>query len=118
MPRPISQRLHSYIDFATVLVLLAPGPLLLFEGRPAEITAMLAGAVLVYSVFTWYIRMISSKMHMVIDSAVAVVMILAPWRFGFVGTPSARYFFFAFGLFSIIVAILTDTSTERKESPS
>ena len=118
MPRPISQRLHSYIDLATVLLLLAAGPLLLFEGRPAEITSMLAGAVLVYSVFTWYIRMISPKMHMVIDSAVAVVMILAPWRFGFVGTASARYFFFAFGLFSIIVAILTDTSTERKESPS
>ena len=118
MPRPISPRLHSYIDFATVLVLLAPGPLLLFDGRPAEITAMLAGAVLVYSVFTWHIRMISPKMHMVIDSAVAVVMILAPWRFGFVGAASARYFFFGFGLFSIIVAILTDTSTERRESRS
>jgi hypothetical protein len=118
MTRPISPRVHRFIDFATVLLLLAAGPLFQFDGKPAEITSMLAGSVLVYSVFTWFVRMISLKMHLLIDSAVAVVMIVAPWRFGFAGVPGARYFFFAFGIFSLVVAILTDASTERKASPS
>ena len=118
MARPISARLHSVIDFATVPLLLAAGPLFRFDGKPAEITSTLAGAVLVYSVFTWFIRMISLRTHLLIDSAVAVVVIVAPWLFGFVGVASARYFFFAFGLFSLMVVTLTDTSTARTESRS
>ena len=118
MARPISPRVHRFIDFATVLLLLVAGPLFRFDGQPAEITSMLAGSVLVYSVFTWFIRMISLRAHLIIDSAVAVVMLLAPWRFGFAGVPGARRFFFAFGMLSLMVAILTDTSTERKASRS
>ena len=117
MSRPISPSVHRFIDFATVLLLLAAGPLFQFDGRPAEITSTLAGAVLVYSVFTWWIRMISPRMHVIIDSAVAVVMLFAPWRFGFIGIPAARNFFYAFAILSLTVAMLTDTSTERKASP-
>ena len=118
MARPISPSAHRSIDFATVLLLLAAGPLFHFDGTPAEITSTLAGSVLVYSVFTWWIRMISPRMHVIIDSAVAVAMLLAPWRVGFIGVPAARRFFYTFAILSLIVAILTDTSTERKASPS
>jgi len=118
MSRPISPGVHRVIDFATVLLLLAAGPLFHFDGPPAEITSTLAGAVLVYSAFTWWIRMISLRMHLIIDSAIAVAMLFAPWRFGFTGIPVARNFFYAFAIFSLAVAMLTDTSTERKASPS
>ncbi|HEX6573328.1 MAG TPA: hypothetical protein VF042_00035 [Gemmatimonadaceae bacterium] len=110
MAKPISPTLHGVIDYLTVPVLLAAGPVFHFDGRPAEITSTLAGVVLVYSLFTAYrlglVKMITLPMHRAIDIVFGVSMILAPFVLGFTG--SAKYFFVAMGIFGLLVVVLTD----------
>ena len=117
MPKPISPAVHRIIDFLAVLLLLAAGPLLGFSGRPAEITSTLAGVVLVYSVFTWFVKLITLKVHLVIDAVLGLAMIFSPFWIGFSDVSRACYFFVGFGIVVLIVVLLTDPSTERKESP-
>ena len=116
MAKPISPTLHGVIDYLTVPLLLAAGPLLHFDGRPAEITSTLAGVVLVYSLFTDYppslVKMITLPQHRVIDIVLAVAVIVSPFVLGFAG--SARAFFIAMGVVSLIVVSLTDFSPLKK----
>ena len=114
MAKPVSPRLHRTLDFVSVLLLLAAGPIVGFEGKPASITSTLAGAVLVYSVFTWYVKMIKLRMHLVIDAAAGMAMIIAPFWIGFRDDDRACYFFITFGVVLILVALLT----EPESSPS
>lgn len=110
--KPISPRLHGVIDYLTVPLLLVAGPLFHFEKRPAEITSMLAGVVLVYSLFTAYplslVKMITLKQHRAIDIVFAIGMLGSPFVLGFYG--SARLFFLFMGFFSLAVVALTDWS--------
>jgi hypothetical protein len=114
MTKPISPRAHGVIDYLTVLLLLAAGPLFHFEGRAAEITSTLAGAVLIYSLFTAYplglVKMIAFSLHRVIDIVFAIAMLVSPFLLGFSDVIAARNFFVAFGIFSLIVVALTDFS--------
>jgi len=116
MAKPISPTLHGVIDYLTVPLLLAAGPLLHFNGRPAEITSTLAGVVLVYSLFTAYppslVKMITLPQHRVIDIVFAVALIVSPFVLGFAG--SARAFFIGMGALSLIVVSLTDFSPFKK----
>jgi hypothetical protein len=108
--KPISPKLHGIIDYLTVPLLLAAGPLFHFDRRPAEITSTLAGVVLIYSLFTAYppglVKMITLPQHRAIDIVFAVAMLVSPFALGFTG--SARIVFVAIGIFSLIVVALTD----------
>ena len=111
MPKPISPGIHRVIDFVAVLLLLAAGPLFGFTGRPAEITSTLAGVVLVYSVFTWFVKMITLKVHLVIDAVLGLAMIFCPFWLGFSDIEPACFFFVGFGVFVLAVVLLTDSSS-------
>ncbi len=113
MAKPISPKVHRVLDFTAVLLLLAAGPLFHFNGQPAGITSTLAGVVLVYSVFTWFVKMITLKVHLVIDAVLGLAMIFSPFWLGFSEVKPACYFFVGFGLFVLIVVLLTDIE-ERK----
>ena len=108
MAKPVSPKVHRALDFISVPLLLAAGPVLHFSGRPAEITSTLAGVVLVYSVFTWLVKMITLKVHLVIDAVLGLAMIFAPFWLGFSDVEPACYFFLAFGIFVLMVVLLTE----------
>jgi hypothetical protein len=112
MRKPVSPRLHGIIDYLTVPLLLASGPLFRFDGRPAETTSTLAGVVLVYSLFTAYplglVKMIPFPIHRVIDIVFGGAMLISPFVLNY-GAP-ARNFFVAMGIVSFIVTALTDFS--------
>ena len=117
MSKPISPNVHRVLDFTSVLLLLAAGPIFGFTGQSAEITSTLAGVVLVYSVFTWFVKLITLKVHLVIDAVLGLAMIFSPFWLGFSDVRPACYFFVGFGVFVLIVVLLTDSSfMERKES--
>ena len=116
MAKPVSPGAHRVLDFAAVLLLLAAGPLFHFSGRPAEITSTLAGVVLVYAVFTWFVKMITLKVHLVIDSVLGLAMIFAPFWVGFSDVEPACYFFVGFGLLVLLVVLLTSTDQEEQNS--
>ena len=111
MAKPISPTVHGVIDYLTVPLLLAAGPLFHFGGRPAEITSMSAGAVLVYSLFTRYrlglVKMIPFSVHGMIDTVLAAAFLLMPFLFRFEDA-TARWVFLGLGLFALIVVALTD----------
>ena len=112
MAKPISPKLHGVIDYLSVPLLLAAGPLFHFSGWPAQVTSTLAGVALVYSAFTRYplglVKMISFPMHGVIDFMFAAALLLSPFVFHFSNDSPARNFFIAMGIFSLIVIALTD----------
>ena len=118
MAKPISLRLHGIIDYLTVPLLLLAGPFLGFRDLAGQITSTLAGAVLVYAAGTAYplglVKLVPLAGHRAIDAILGIFMIAAPWLFGFVEVAPARNFFVAFGIFSLIVVVLTDWS----EAPS
>ena len=116
MAKPVSPKVHRVLDFVAVLLLLAAGPLFHFEGRPAEITSTLAGVVLVYSVFTWFVKMIELKVHLVIDAVLGLAIVFAPFWLGFTDIEPACYFFVAFGIFVLIVVLLTDPSHSKSRT--
>ena len=123
MRKPISPLIHGVLDYLTVPLLLAAGPLFRFGGQPAEITSTLAGVVLVYSLFTAYplglVKMIPFPMHRVIDIVFGMAMLVSPFVLKY--DAPARNFFVAIGIVSLIVTALTDFSghaTGREASPS
>jgi hypothetical protein len=113
MPKPVSPNVHRIIDFVAVLLLLAAGPLFGFKGQPGEITSTLAGVVLVYSVFTWFVKLITLKVHLVIDAVLGLAMIFSPFWLGFSDLKPACIFFVGFGLFTLLIVLLTDSSVSR-----
>jgi hypothetical protein len=112
MAKPISPTLHGIIDYLTVPLLFAAGPLFHFAGQAAGITSTLAGVVLIYSLFTAYppglVKMITLPQHRAIDIVFAAAMLVSPFVLGFTG--SAKFFFVGSGILSIIVFALTDFS--------
>jgi len=112
VPKPISPKLHGVVDYLSVPLLLAAGPLFGFGGQPAEITSTLAGVVFTYSLFTAYplglVKMIPFPMHRVIDIVFGTAMVLSPFLLRY--DPRARNFFVAIGIFALIVVALTDFS--------
>ena len=116
MRKPVSPRLHGVIDYLTVPLLLAAGPLFRFGGRPAEITSTLAGVVLVYSLFTAYplglVKMIPFPLHRVIDIVLGAAMLTSPFILKY--DAPARNFFVAMGVLALIVVALTDFSDHAR----
>lgn len=116
MAKPVSPKLHRALDFISVPLLLAAGPLFHFNGLPADITSTFAGVVLVYSVFTWFVRMITIKVHLVIDAVLGLAMIFSPFWLGFSDVEAACYFFVAVGAFVLVVVLLTDVDNKSQKS--
>jgi len=116
MAKPVSPKAHRIIDFVAVLLLLAAGPLFGFSGQPAEITSTLAGVVLVYSVFTWLVKIITLRVHLVIDAVLGLAMIFSPFWLGFSDVKPACYFFVGFGVLILIVVLLSDSSTTEEQN--
>ena len=116
MAKPISPTVHGVLDYLTVPLLLAAGPLFHFSGRPSEITSMAAGAVLVYSLFTRYrlglVKMIPFRVHGIIDSVLGLCFLAAPFLLRFEDM-TARWVFLGVGLFALVVVALTDFSEPR-----
>jgi len=119
MAKPISPKLHGIIDYLTVPLLVAAGPLFGFGGRAAQITSTVAGAILVYSAATQYppsiVKLVPLKIHRMIDIVLGVMFIIYPHVFHF-PEHSALLFFIVFGLFSLVVVFLTDWSPNVQSS--
>lgn len=115
MVKLISPKVHGIIDYLSVPLLLAAGPLFRFGGLPAEITSTVAGIALVISAFTAYplglVKMIPFKIHLMIDIVVGLAFIAAPFILRF-DDFSARWFFVGFGLVALSVAGVSSSGAQ------
>src|SRR5574338_695279 len=97
MAKPISPKIHGVLDYLSVLLLFAAGPLFGFDGLASQITSTLAGVVLVYSAATAYplsiIKMIPFRTHLIFDAIIGAFMIVGPFALGFSDGGLRLYFF-------------------------
>jgi hypothetical protein len=114
MTKPISARAHGLLDYATVAAFLNAPLVLGFGGTPAVIAYWLAGIHLLMTgltdfplgVFKW----IPFKIHGAIELVAGLLLIVAPWMFGFADIYAARNFFVVLAITIFIVVALTDYS--------
>ena len=83
--KPISSRLHGYLDYIVGLLLIAAPFVLGFaDDGPAQwVPVILGTSVIVYSLFTAYelgvIRVIPFGLHLGLDVVGGVFLALSPW---------------------------------------
>lgn len=87
----ISIRTHAIIDYVVgVLLILAPFGLGFATGGPAQWVPVILGiAVIGYSLLTRYeygvVQVIPYNVHLGLDAASSLVLLVSPWLFGFSG---------------------------------
>ena len=117
--RFISTRTHGLLDYPVgILMLLAP-TLWGIGDTPRVILMVVGVGILLMSALTDYplgvYRKIRFEAHRVIDILTAVLLIGAPWMFGFSAVDSVRNAFLGFGTFILLTSFMT--STAGAESP-
>lgn len=89
MKKTIPPMFHVCIDYSVVLILFAgPSIFISSAGVTPKCVSLLVGILMaLVNVFTLYeggiIRLVSMKLHLLIDKVVGVFLIIAPWLFGF-----------------------------------
>ncbi|ATB35102.1 hypothetical protein CYFUS_000514 [Cystobacter fuscus] len=120
MKAPLSPKIHGYGDyFIVVLFALAPS-LFGFPGLPALLCYSMAMTQLCMSLLTAYplgvARLIPFPIHGIVEAVFAIVLLSAPFLFGFSTIVSASnvFIFSAIGLFLVWLA----TDYESAERPT
>ncbi len=94
----ITKRMHAYLDYPVAFALVVL-PFILGLGSSSPIALYLSlvtgVAALILTILTDHhlglIKVISYKMHLIVDGLVAVVFVLSPFIFGFSGIDAYYY---------------------------
>jgi hypothetical protein len=110
---------HGILDYVWS-VLLAATPWLLGYARGGAETwapAAFAAGAAVYSLLTNYelgiFRVLSMRVHLVLDVVGGALLAASPWLLGFGDRGPARTVHLGFGLFSILAGLTTETRSRR-----
>ena len=85
----IGTKTHGYLDYIMGLLLIVSPWLFSFYRGGAEtwVPVVLGAAVIIYSLLTDYelglARVISMRMHLILDALGGIVLAASPWLFGF-----------------------------------
>jgi ABC-type multidrug transport system permease subunit len=108
----LSPRIHGYLDYVVVAALLLAPSIFGFGGIAAGLCYVLAVAQLGMSLLTAYplgaLKLLPFTIHGFVEAATAVLLVAAPWLFGFADVPEARNFFLASGVVLGVVWLVTD----------
>ncbi|MGI4756239.1 MAG: hypothetical protein ACRYGF_05240 [Janthinobacterium lividum] len=116
-PKPISAKVHGFIDYGHAAFFLASALVLRKKNPPAALACLLTGSlVLVQSLLTDYplgaSPALSFNAHGKIDAAFAASSFIKPELFGFSGTKAAALFRVN-GLVESTVVALTDWDSSK-----
>lgn len=119
----ISPRVHGVLDYSVAVALIAAPVLLDFaaESSVAAAISIAAGIGLVaYSLITDYSagvrRVISWRVHLVLDRIAAAGLLVAPFACGFDGI--ARLFYVSVGAAVLVVVAMTQRNLVTEGNPS
>ena len=108
----LSPRVHGYLDYGVVALLLLAPSLFGFAGVPATICYVLAVAHAAMTLLTAFplglAKIIPFSIHGAIELLASVFLLAAPWIFEFSAVPAARNFFVASGVALAVVWLITD----------
>lgn len=117
----ISTKIHGYIDYlmGALLILL---PLIYPEipdGAASTVLVVLGAGVIVYSLITDYelglLKILAMKTHLMIDLMGGVLLIAAPWLFGF--ADEMIWLFVILGLLEIGASLMTEKEPSYDAHP-
>lgn len=118
MIRFLKTRIHGYIDYLAALLLIFTPWIFGFRlGAIESWVPMAFGiAAIVYSLITDYelgaFPLISVRTHLLLDFSAGLLLAFSPWIFGFAGETWVPHF--AFGLFSVIVSLITEKEPQAE----
>ena len=115
----LNSRIHGYIDYAIVALLVLAPSLFGFAGLPATICYILAVVQLGMSLLTAYplgvVKAIPFPIHGGIELGAGIFLIAAPWLFNFAHLVSAQIFFIVAGVAVALVWMVTNYRTVESE---
>jgi len=110
--RFLSPKVHGILDYVVVLVFLAAPNVLLLSGVPTMISYALAGIHLLLTLFTDFplgvVKIISFRIHGLIEFVVGPVLVVLPWLAGFSQSAPARGFYIGAGIVIFLTWLITD----------
>jgi hypothetical protein len=117
---PIPAFIHGLLEYAAGALLIAAPFLLTFSGT-ATAVSIVAGVLLLAitastAMSTGLIKSIPVQAHVMLDYALAVVLIASPFLFGFSGDGTPTAFFIVFGVVYMLVTIATRFIREERPS--
>ena len=109
---PISLFIHGVLEYAAAALLIAAPFLFDFDSDAAQAISIVVGVlVLVLAASTnaptGLAKVVPVEIHAVVDFALAVVLIAAPFLFGFQDERAPTVFFIVLGVAHLLVAIAT-----------
>ena len=116
---PIPRVVHGAIEYLAGVLLIASGFLLSFESNAAVAASIILGLlVLVMAASTdgpsSLINTIPLSVHVLLDYALAGVLVAAPFLFGFSDETAATAFFIILGVVHLLVTIGTRFRAEKE----
>jgi len=110
----IPSKFHGFLDYAVAITLIL-GPLVLGFDGVAKYLAVAGGlGLIVYSLITDYSlsarKLLSFRLHLILDFVAALALTAAPFLFGFAGLEKA--FYLVIGLSVIAVVLITNPETD------
>ena len=122
MAKILKPEVHGILDYALALMFFLMPSVLDFPDNAATLSYIIGAAYIATSLITRYPlgvwKVIAFPTHGVIESAMAVFWIAAPWLFGFAGHDGARTFFVVAGAGLLAVVAITDYRSKAAASRS
>jgi len=116
---PIPAFVHGLLEYAAGALLIAAPFLLSFDSDGATAVSIIAGVMFLViaastAMTTGLIKSIPVQAHVILDYVLAVVLIAAPFLFGFSDDGTATPFFIVLGVVHLLVTIATRFIREDK----
>ena len=111
-PAIINARIHGIIDYLVVVFLVAAPTLFGLSEYVSLLTYGLAGIHLILTAITQFplgiVKTLPFPLHGIVEVAASVVIILAPWIFGFAEEAAGKWFYILFGVAVFLTWLLSD----------
>lgn len=115
----ISTKVHGYLDYMMgLLLIVSPWVFHFPEGAATTLPIVLGAGTIIYSLITDYelglLKVLSMKAHLGIDLMAGVLLIAAPWLFGF--ADEVIWPFVILGVVEIGASLMTEKQTSYPQT--
>ena len=108
---PIPRLVHGIVEYVAAVVLIVAPFLLKFDGAATAVSIVAGLIVLVVAAVTEgptsLVNSLPLPAHILLDYALAALLVAAPFLFGFSGQTTPTAFFIALGVLHLLVTIAT-----------
>ncbi len=115
---PIPAWLHGILEYAAGVLLIVSQFIFNFQSGAAQAVSIIAGVFVIFvaattSGSTSLINQVPISVHVLLDYALAAVLVASPFLFGYSNERNPTIFFIALGIFHLLVTIATRFLRDR-----